>query len=122
MKRIVLGTLATLALCSCGHNIGTAFYGKVFNVGYDPELNKFGIQYYDGAVVTGLQKEKANTNFEFADVVEGKDGVKTTSTLKYSTKTGDQITGYGVDAIKAAAELEKARQANGGPSQSESAE
>ena len=109
MKRIIFGTIAALLLTGCGHNIGTAFYGKVFNIGYDPELNKVGIQYYDGALVTGLQKEKAGTNFSFEDVVEGKDGVKTTSSLKYSTKTGDQITGYGVDAIRAAAELEKAK-------------
>lgn len=109
MKRMIFGTLVALCLTGCGHNVGTAFYGKVFNIGYDPELNKVGIQYYNGALVTGLQKEKADTNFSFEDIVVGKDGIQTSSSLKYSTKTGDQMTGYGVDAIKAQAELEKAK-------------
>ena len=88
-------------LCGCGHNIGTCIHGKAFNIGYDPELNKFGIQYYDGVIVTGLQKELSSTSLNFTDTTE-KNGVKTTSTLTYGTKQGDQITGYAVDAIKAA--------------------
>ncbi len=93
--------LGTLCVSACGHNIGTCIHGKAFNIGYDPELNKFGIQYYDGVIVTGLQKELSSTSLSFADTTE-KDGVKTTSTLTYGTKQGDQITGYAVDAIKAA--------------------
>jgi len=105
MREMILTAsfIGAVFLCGCGHNVGTAFYGKVFNVGYDPELNKVGIQYYDGAMVTGLQKEKSKTTFKFEDTVEGKDGVKTVSSLDYSAENGDQITGYRV-------ELEEAKQ------------
>jgi len=109
MKRIIFGTLAMLALTGCGHNIGTCIHGKVFNIGYDPEMNKFGIQYYDGTVVTGLQKDKSKSSMVYTDTVKGKDGIETTVTLKYNSENGDQMTGYGVDAIKAAAELERAK-------------
>ena len=97
--------LSIAMLTGCGHNIGTCIHGKVFNIGYDPELNKVGIQYYDGIVVTGLQKEKSKTSLNFTDTVEGKNGVKTISSLVYGSENGDQITGYGVDAIKAASSM-----------------
>lgn len=103
MKHIIVALIAVSGVfcTSCGHNIGTVVHGKFVNVGYDPELNKVGIQYVDGVMATGLQKEKSQTSLKFSDSVE-KDGVKTSTTLEYGAKNGDQITGYAVDAIKAA--------------------
>jgi len=101
MKLILFATASALLLTGCGHNIGTCIHGKVFCIGYDPEMNKFGIQYYDGTVVTGLQKEKSKTNMTYTDTVKGKDGVETTVKLTYGSENGDQITGYCVDAIEA---------------------
>ena len=101
--KLFLETLVAAMLCSCGHNIGTVVHGKFINVGYDPELNKVGIQYVDGVMATGLQKEKSETTLTFKDTAE-KDGVKTSTTLTYGSKNGDQITGYAVDAIKASKE------------------
>lgn len=101
--KLFLEALAAAMLCSCGHNIGTVVHGKFINVGYDPELNKVGIQYVDGVMATGLQKEKSETTLTFEDAAE-KDGVKTSTTLTYGSKNGDQITGYAVDAIKASKE------------------
>lgn len=100
MKKQILAVITLLTLTSCGHNIGTAFQGKVFNVGYDPELNKLGIQYYDGAMVTGLQKENSKTNFAFEDIVDI-DGKNTWTKLSYKTENGEQVTGYRVDLEKA---------------------
>ena len=105
MKHIILviATVAVLILTGCGHNLGTVVHGKFVNIGYDPEINKIGIQYVDGVMAAGLQKEKSQTSLKFADTVE-KDGVKTSTTLEYGAKNGDQITGYAVDAIKASKE------------------
>jgi hypothetical protein len=106
MKRIVLAALtvlAALALCSCGHNLGCVVHGKFFNIGYHPEINAFGIQYVDGVMMTGLNKELSENKLKFIDGVE-KDGIKTTTELDYTGKNGAQVTGYQVD-------LEKARQA-----------
>ena len=105
MKHVIIALIAVSALflTSCGHNIGTVVHGKFVNIGYDSELNKVGIQYVDGVMATGLQKEKSQTSLKFADTVE-KDGVKTSTTLEYGAKNGDQITGYAVDAIKASKE------------------
>ena len=103
MKKILFAAIAASMLTACGHNIGTVIHGKFINVGYDPELNKVGIQYVDGVMATGLQKEKSQTSLKFSDSVE-KDGVKTSTTLEYGAKNGDQITGYAVDAIKASKE------------------
>lgn len=88
-----------LALCGCGHNVGTAFNGKVFNIGYDPELNKVGIQYYDGVLVTNVQKENSETSLTFKDTVK-KGDVETVSELTYGQKNGEQVTGYAVDLAK----------------------
>lgn len=107
--KLFLAALAVAMATGCGHNIGTCIHGKVFNIGYDPEMNKFGIQYYDGTVVTGLQKDKSKSSMTYTDTVKGRDGIETTVTLKYNSENGDQMTGYGVDAIKAAAELERAK-------------
>ena len=104
MKQIFFAALAALVLTGCGHNIGTVVHGKFINIGYDPELNKVGIQYVDGVMATGLQKEKSETSLKFEDSVE-KDGVKTATILEYGSKNGDQITGYRVD-------LEEAKQKN----------
>ncbi len=105
MKKQILSPLTLLILTSCGHNVGTAFTGKVFNVGYDPELNKFGIQYYDGAMVTGLQKENSKTSFVYSDNVDGdtEDAKKlgTNKKLEYRFENGNQVTGYRVDLEKA---------------------
>ena len=105
MTKILIATIAATALLTgCGHNIGTAFHGKVFNVGYDPELNKFGVQYYNGAMVTGLQKELSSTKFSYKDTSE-KDGIQTISELNYESANGEQVTGYRV-------ELEEAKNQN----------
>lgn len=113
MKRIVLATLTALSalvLCSCGHNLGTVVHGKFVNIGYDPEINKIGIQYVDGVMMTGVNKELSKNKLKFIDSVE-KDGIKTTTELDYSGENGAQVTGYQVD-------LEKARQANAAQPQS----
>lgn len=102
---LILGLAAfmMLALTGCGHNIGTAFSGKFANVGYDPEFNKFGIQYYDGVIVTGLNKENTETKLSFEDSAEGNGGYKTGTKMTYDHKTGDQVTGYRVDLEEAKA-------------------
>ena len=106
MKRILFGTALALLLTGCGHNLGTVMHGKYVNFGYDPEMNKFGIQYVDGLMMVGMNKELSKNSLEFADIVE-KDGIKTSTTLNYSNDNGAQITGYGVDAIKAKSASEK---------------
>ena len=58
----------------------------------------------------------------YTDTVKGKDGIETTVKLTYGSENGDQITGYGVDAIEASAELEKARQSKSDQIQVQSAE
>ena len=100
MKKIFFAAIAASMLTGCGHNIGTVIHGKFINVGYDPELNKVGIQYVDGIMATGLQKELSESSLKFADTAE-KDGVKTSTTIEYGFKNGEQITGSGVDAIEA---------------------
>ena len=113
MKRIALAALTVLialVLCSCGHNLGCVVHGKFINIGYDPEINKIGIQYVDGVMMTGVNKELSKNKLKFIDSVE-KDGVKTTTELDYSGENGAQVTGYQVD-------LEKARQANAAQPQS----
>lgn len=100
MKKILFAAIASSMLTGCGHNVGTVIHGKFINVGYDPELNKVGIQYVDGIMATGLQKELSESSLKFADTAE-KDGVKTSTTIEYGFKNGEQITGYGVDAIEA---------------------
>lgn len=103
MKRILFATLVTLALTSCGHNLGTVMNGKYVNFGYDVETNKFGIQYIDGLMMVGMNKELSKNKLKFIDSAE-KDGIKTSTTVEYSNENGAQITGYGVDAIKASKE------------------
>lgn len=100
MKKILFAAIAASMLTACGHNVGTVIHGKFINLGYDPELNKVGIQYVDGIMATGLQKELSESSLKFADTAE-KDGVKTSTTIEYGFKNGEQITGYGVDAIEA---------------------
>ena len=101
--KIFIMALGVAMLTGCGHNIGTVVHGKFINVGYDPELNKVGIQYVDGVMATGLQKELSETSLSFTDSVE-KEGVKTSTTVDYASKNGAQVTGYQVDAIRAANE------------------
>lgn len=114
MKRILFATTTALLLTGCGHNLGTVVHGKFINIGYDPEINKVGIQYVDGVMMTGVNKELSKNKLKFIDSVE-KDGVKTTTELDYSGENGAQVTGYQVD-------LEKARQANAAQVQSGAAE
>lgn len=104
MKHIIVALIAVSALflTSCGHNIGTVVHGKFTNVGYDPELNKVGIQYIDGVMATGLQKELSETSLKFTDTAD-KAGI-TSTVVEYKTKNGAQVTGYQVDAIKASKE------------------
>ena len=119
--KIFIGAFVMAMLTGCGHNLGTVVHGKFINVGYDPEINKIGIQYVDGVMMTGVNKELSKNNLKFIDSVE-KDGIKTVTELDYSGENGAQVTGYQVDAIKAQAELEKARQANAEQPQSEAKE
>ena len=119
--KIFIGAFVMAMLTGCGHNLGTVVHGKFINVGYDPEINKIGIQYVDGIMMTGVNKELSKNNLKFIDSVE-KDGIKTVTELDYSGENGAQVTGYQVDAIKAQAELEKARQANAEQPQSEAKE
>lgn len=100
IKLYFAAAVAAFMLTGCGHNVGTVIHGKFVNLGYDPELNKVGIQYVDGIMATGLQKELSESSLKFADTAE-KDGVKTSTTIEYGFKNGEQITGYGVDAIEA---------------------
>ena len=100
MKKIFFAAIAALMLTGCGHNLGTVVHGKFVNFGYDPELNKFGIQYVNGIMMTGMNKELSENKLKFTDSAE-KDGMKTSTTIEYSNKNGEQITGYGVDAIEA---------------------
>ena len=100
MKKILFSAIAASMLTGCGHNLGTVVHGKFVNFGYDPELNKFGIQYVNGIMMTGMNKELSENKLKFTDSAE-KDGVKTSTTIEYSNKNGEQITGYGVDAIEA---------------------
>ena len=101
--KLFLAALSVALLTGCGHNLGTVVHGKFINVGYDPEINKIGIQYVDGIMMTGVNKELSKNNLKFIDSVE-KDGIKTVTELDYSGENGAQVTGYQVD-------LEKARQA-----------
>lgn len=103
MKRIIIGTLVALCLCGCGHNLGTVVHGKLINIGYDPEINKIGIQYVDGIMMTGVNKELSKNKLKFIDSVE-KDGIKTMTEIDYANDNGAQVTGYQVDAIRAANE------------------
>ena len=103
MKRIIFALAVTLTLTSCGHNLGTVMHGKYVNFGYDVETNKFGIQYVDGIMMVGMNKELSKNKLKFIDSAE-KDGIKTSTTVEYSNENGEQITGYGVDAIKASKE------------------
>jgi outer membrane lipopolysaccharide assembly protein LptE/RlpB len=101
--KLFLAALSVALLTGCGHNLGTVVHGKFINVGYDPEINKIGIQYVDGVMMTGVNKELSKNNLKFIDSVE-RDGIKTVTELDYSGENGAQVTGYQVD-------LEKARQA-----------
>lgn len=96
-------------LTGCGHNIGAAFSGKMINFGYDPEFNKFGMQYYDGVLVSGLNKEHTETSLTFTDSAENESHLKTSSSMTYRHRTGDQVTGYAVDL----AETEMKRSVSG---------
>ena len=93
----------TLCLCSCGHNFGTVVHGKFVNFGYNPEINSFGILYVDGIMMTGVNKELSKNELKFIDSVE-KDGIKTMTEIDYANDNGAQVTGYQVDAIRAANE------------------
>ena len=100
MKKIFFAALAALLLTGCGHNLGTVVHGKFVNIGYDPEINKIGIQYVDGIMMTGVNKELSKNKLKFTDTAE-KGDVKTSTTVEYSNENGAQITGYAVDLEKA---------------------
>lgn len=101
--KIFIGAFVMAMLTGCGHNLGCVVHGKFFNIGYHPEINAFGIQYVDGVMMTGVNKELSKNKLKFIDSIE-KDGVKTTTELDYSGENGAQVTGYQVDAIRAANE------------------
>lgn len=99
-----------LFLCGCSHNVGMAINGKFINLGYDPETNKVGIQYYDGVIVTGMARENSEAQLVYETTTGGENGVNakgsTTSKMVYTNKIGRQVTGYYVDAIEAGAKPE----------------
>lgn len=105
MKKLVtiLAFALTFMVTSCGHNFGTVVHGKFVNLGYDPELNKFGIQYVDGVMMTGMNKEKSKNAFKFTDSAE-KGDAKTTTIVEYTNENGAQVTGYQVDLVEAMGE------------------
>lgn len=109
MKKALILAAIALVCAGCSHNIGTAFNGKLINLGYDPETNKVGIQYYDGTLVTGLSRENSESSMTYKTTTGGENGVtakgQTTSEMVYTSKIGKQCTGYLVDAIKAGADL-----------------
>ena len=95
MKHSIFALIAVCGaflLTACGHNLGTVVHGKFINIGYDPEINKVGIQYVDGIMMTGVNKELSKNKLKF---------IKTSTTIEYSNDNGAQVTGYQVDAIKA---------------------
>ena len=98
--RLFFYALSVALLTGCGHNLGTVIHGKFVNLGYDPEINKFGIQYVDGIMMTGVNKELSKNNLKFTDTAE-KDGFKTTTIVEYSNENGAQVTGYQVDLEEA---------------------
>lgn len=105
---LLVFALALAAVCGgCSHNAGMAINGKFINLGYDPETNKVGIQYYDGVVVTGIARENSESALTYTTTTGGENVVnakgQTTSEMKYTQKIGKQITGYYVDAIAAGA-------------------
>lgn len=107
MKKIWL--LSVLILGGCGHNAMIYTSGTFINLGYDPQLQKVGIQFMNGEMVGVGTKE--NTNIE-VDLMQ-KTGVNGTSIsdnriskIKYST--GIQINGYVVDMVENNPELGKA--------------
>ena len=67
---VVSALVLTLCFCSCGHNLGTVVHGKFVNIGYDPEINKVGIQYVDGIMMTGVNKELSKNKLKFIDYAE----------------------------------------------------
>ena len=103
--------LCALFLCECSHNVGMAINGKFINLGYDPETNKVGIQYYDGVIVTGMARENSEAQLVYETTTGGENGVSTkgstTSKMTYTNKIGKQCTGYLVDAVKAGASVEQ---------------
>lgn len=112
----VAGVVVVLAvaLCGCSHNVGTGFQGKLINLGYDPETNKVGIQYYDGVLVTGISRENSESTMTYKSATGGENGVNasgtTTHELTYTSKIGHQITGYFVDAVEAGASVSELKE------------
>ena len=106
----LVGLFVLIACCGCSHNVGTGFNGQLINVGYDPETNKVGIQYYNGCLVTGIARENSESSMIFKTTSGGETGTNakgtTTSEMTYTNKVGRQITGYYVDAIEAGAKPE----------------
>jgi hypothetical protein len=50
--KILLSISLLVCLCGCGHNAFQLVDGKYGNVGYDPQLQKFGLQYGNGLAVS----------------------------------------------------------------------
>ena len=107
---VIILLMLAVAICGCSHNVGTGFHGQLINVGYDPETNKVGIQYYNGCLVTGVARENSESSMIFKTTSGGETGTNakgtTTSEMTYTNKVGRQITGYYVDAIEAGAKPE----------------
>ena len=111
MKKLILMFLAAAGLIAivagCGHSVGSGFSGKMINVGYDPETNKAGIQYWNGTF--GFAGSRENTSVEVTKEDSDNSGASATSTVTatgkfvFKSKTGRQINGRTVEAIEAGA-------------------
>lgn len=100
MFKILLSISLLVCLCGCGHNAFQLLDGKYGNVGYDPQLQKFGLQYGNGLAISLVQKDNAKFQLEQTDTldVNGRITAKTTK-IKYEIK--EQITQADVDLKKA---------------------
>ena len=115
MKKIglpgLLGLLGALALSGCGHNIVTYSDGIGFETTLNPESYAFGVSFRYGKILTACVRE----NVELEMVGEGKGGAEGSASGSASAsgsvtiKTGRQVTGYTVDAIRARVEKDAVR-------------
>ena len=100
MKKLIVSTLlmATLAcICTgCGHNVLTYITGKKMNLGFNPQTNEIGVQYFDAEQISVIEKDNAVLTVELKDGLDA-DGKKTTKVSKIVYEIKEQITGSDVE-------------------------
>lgn len=99
MFKILLSISLLVCLCGCGHNAFQLVDGKYGNVGYDPQLQKFGLQYGNGLAVSLVQKDNAKFQLEETDTLDV-NGRITSKTTKIKYEIQEQITQADVDHAK----------------------